>query len=257
MICRLRKKTEKTRRSLLTDFLFACVVFATHFVQGITGFGGTVLAMPFVIHMVDPRVAIPVLTVLSLLFSLTLALMDRGRIVWREVFVITAHLALGAPFGVLFFRYLPREIYKPAMGTLILIIACWGLLRIVSARAAAINVRMWVKRALLIFGGVTQGAFGSSGPFVILYAEGALKEKSEFRTTLTAMWALINAIVLPQYIIAGTNTAEVMRLSAVSLPAIFLGLGAGMLGHKKIDAGKFSLVIYSVLLVSGLFNLFS
>lgn len=213
--------------------------------------------MPFVVHLVDAHVAIPVLTILSLVFSATLALMDRKRIIWREVFRITIHLALGAPIGILFFKHLSSEVYKPAMGTLIVLIALWGLLRLVSARVAAVDLPLWFTRLLLFVAGITQGAFGSSGPFVIPYAEKALSGKSEFRTTLTAMWALINAIVLPQYFLAGTNPEEVLHLSLAALPAIFLGLFAGLAAHHKINQKNFSLLIYSILLFSGLFNLIS
>ena len=253
---RHNERHNRERRGIvLTEFCFALVAFVTHLVQGITGFGSTVLAMPFVVNLVDARVAIPVLTLLSLFFSSGLVLLDRGKIVWREVFLMTGFMAIGAPVGIYFFKHLPKEVYKPAMGTLIVVIALWGLLRFFSARAASIRLPRWLRRALLVVGGVTQGAFGSSGPFAVLYAEGALTEKSEFRTTMSAMWILINLIVLPQYFWAGIDVAEVSRLTAVSLPAIFLGLAAGMLLHRKIPQRGFSLLIYFVLLLSGLFNL--
>lgn len=213
--------------------------------------------MPFVLHLVDAHVAIPVLTILSLVFSTVLALMDRKRIIWSEVFRIAMYLALGAPFGILFFKHLSGEVYKPAMGTLIVLIALWGLLRLVSARVAAVDLPLWSTRLLLLVAGITQGAFGSSGPFVIPYAEKVLNGKSEFRTTLTAMWAVINAIVLPQYFLAGTSPSEVLHLSLTSLPAIFLGLFAGLAAHHRINRKNFSLLVYSILLFSGLFNLLS
>ena len=239
----------------MTELLFAIAAFGSHFVQGITGFGGTVLAMPFVIHLVDPHVAVPVFVMLSLLFSASLAMMDRKKIVWREVLMIATHMMLGAPLGILFFKYLPVAIYKPIMGALFVLIALWGLLRLVSPKAASVDLGTWVRRVFLVVGGITQGAFGSSGPFIVFYAENALKEKSEFRTTMNAMWAVTNVLFLPQYLWAGVDTTVVLRLTGCSLPAIFLGLVMGMLVHKKIEQKRFSLLIYTVLLISGLFNL--
>ena len=241
---------------VLKEFLFALVTFFSHFVQGITGFGSTALAIPFAVNLVDSHVAIPVLTLLSLVFSAVLSALDRKHIVWREAFKIVLFLAIGAPFGILFFKYLPREIFKPALAVMMILIALWGLLRLISPRCAAVDLPMWTRLLLLVAGGVAQGAFGSSGPFVIFYAEAALKNKGEFRTTLTAMWAMINTIVLPQYFLAGVDVSAVFRLTAVSLPAIFMGMAAGMAAHRRIDQRRFSLIIYTVLLVAGLFNCF-
>lgn len=50
----------------MTVALFGIVVLMTHFVEGITGFGSTALALPFCIMLVGMKTAVPVLIVLRL-----------------------------------------------------------------------------------------------------------------------------------------------------------------------------------------------
>ena len=55
---------------MIKNILFLIVVFLTNIIQCITGFAGTVLAMPFSIMLVGYDVAKPILNVLGLLASI-------------------------------------------------------------------------------------------------------------------------------------------------------------------------------------------
>ena len=50
----------------------ALVVFLTHFQQGITGFGCTVLALPFITLLLGLKTAVPVLVMVGWLVALTI-----------------------------------------------------------------------------------------------------------------------------------------------------------------------------------------
>ena len=51
----------------MSEILFYIVIFLANIIQGITGFAGTILAMPFSIHLVGYSVAKPVLNVLGII----------------------------------------------------------------------------------------------------------------------------------------------------------------------------------------------
>ena len=58
--------------------LFLLIIFSTNLIQGITGFAGTVLAMPFAIMIYGIDVAKPSLTILALLAGLLIAVTSAG-----------------------------------------------------------------------------------------------------------------------------------------------------------------------------------
>ncbi|MFR2965226.1 MAG: hypothetical protein ACLTK0_01840 [Anaerovoracaceae bacterium] len=64
--------------------LFLLIIFSTNLIQGITGFAGTVLAMPFAIMIYGIDVAKPSLTILALLAGLLIAVRGYRHIVWKE-----------------------------------------------------------------------------------------------------------------------------------------------------------------------------
>ena len=46
----------------MKQFLFYIVILLANIIQGITGFAGTILAMPFSVRLVGMETAVPVLT---------------------------------------------------------------------------------------------------------------------------------------------------------------------------------------------------
>ncbi len=234
------------------------MVFVTYCIQGMTGFGGTVLALPFVVRLIDdPRKAVPVLTVLSLLFCLCFLLKDRSNLAWRKVAVMVFYLSLGAPAGVYLLKAVPPRVYGPLLGSIVVSIALWGILRSSCASLRRFAPGPLLGRAMLVVGGAVQGAFGSGGPFVLLYAESAFKDKSEFRTSLMGLWFLSNLIVAPQYLLAGMDVSGVLASAALGIPAVLLGLLVSLPLHRKLGERSFYLWLYAFLLLAGLSMLFT
>ncbi len=62
--------------------LYGLVILLTHFIEGITGFGCTVLAMPFVFMLMGIEIAKPVLTVYALLLCTAFVISNFGQILW-------------------------------------------------------------------------------------------------------------------------------------------------------------------------------
>ena len=66
-------------------FLFLIVVFLSNIMQAVTGFAGTVLAMPFSIILMGSDFSRTVLNILGLLASLGVVIINRKSINWKEV----------------------------------------------------------------------------------------------------------------------------------------------------------------------------
>ena len=107
-------------------------------------------------------------------------------------------------------------------------------------------------RALLFTGGIIQGAFGSGGPFVVIYAARALPEKSLFRVTLSLLWLTTNLARLAVWIIRGTvgNAAD-FRMLGAALPFMAAGVLLGDYLHRKVDETRFRRCVYCVLAAAG------
>ncbi len=59
--------------------LLGIVVVVAHFLEGITGFGCTVIALPFSILLVGVKIAVPALTILGWMLALFIVIIDHMR----------------------------------------------------------------------------------------------------------------------------------------------------------------------------------
>ena len=232
--------------------LLGFVVLFTHFLEGITGFGCTVLALPFAILLVGTKQAVPVLLFLALLLAIYIVMIDRKHIVWKEFFRIVLFVGLGLPVGMFTFAYFDENVLRWLLGAFMVVVAIRGGLSCVKALNED-RLPKWVLKLMLVAGGFIHGVFSSGGPLVVIYARKALPDKTNFRATISMLWLSLNTVMLVQNAVSGRMTAEIWEIIAVCLPFLLLGAIAGNVAHRYINDRFFSQIVYSVLLVSGLF----
>jgi uncharacterized membrane protein YfcA len=207
----------------LTAVLFGLVVLATHFVQGITGFGCAVLAMPFCIMLTGIGTARPVLTVLALVLDVYLLAISWKDIDWRQYVRILAWILPGLPIGMVAYDVLPAATLTRVLAGFMVILGVQGLTSQFHGTGSPRRPwPAWLLGSLLLVGGIIQGAFTSEGPPVIIYAAQNLKDKAAFRATLVAIWttlnAFINADILVRHQLAGVPGKLVLTSLSHSLP---------------------------------------
>lgn len=233
------------------------VILIAHFLEGITGFGCTVIALPFCIALIGVKTAVPILTILGWLLALTIVIMDREKIVKNEYLKILGFVILGLPIGIFLFASLPEAPLKILLGIFMVAVAVGGLVTNVTSIRLPFTLDTKLGACLMNFmlflGGIIHGAFSSGGPFIVVYATKKLQSKGAFRATLSAIWLTLNSIIIAANLIHGSYSTEVLKTVLVMLPFLLAGMIAGNIAHKKIESGFFSKLVYSVLLISGVF----
>ena len=87
--------------TMMNYILFLLVILLTNIIQGITGFAGTILAMPPGLMLVGYPVAKPVLNVLGLLSGIYVFTGNYKSVCWTELRKIVAVMAAGIIGGIL------------------------------------------------------------------------------------------------------------------------------------------------------------
>lgn len=80
--------------------LFLMVIFLAHIMHGVTGFAGTLLAMPLSLMLVGYPVAKPILNILGLLSGIYVFLGNRQYVVWKELWKIVVIMGCGILAGI-------------------------------------------------------------------------------------------------------------------------------------------------------------
>ncbi len=237
---------------MVKNILFLLVVFLTNIIQCITGFAGTVLAMPFSVMLVGYDVAKPVLNLLGLAASVYVVATCFRHINKKELGKMTGIMLVGMAAGIWLKRFFtgnPSLLYK----TLGIIVIAFALMNAVKFFRNKDDKELPepVSVILLILSGVVHGMFVCGGPLLVTYASGKMRDKDEFRGTLSAVWILLNGILFAADIYEGYFIPSTVRLTAISVVILAGALVIGSFISKKMSRKVFLILTYILMLISG------
>lgn len=267
--------------------VFFLVILLSNIIQGITGFAGTILAMPPSLMLVGYDTAKPVLNVLGLLSGIYVFAGHRKHVCWGELKKIVAVMAAGIVGGIFlkgFFAGRERALYA-LLGLFVVCLSLQGLHKLwrdwlgtqedaaagaeaaAEAKAAAGAKTAEAKAAaegkaagpdkaglylLLGLAGIVHGIFVSGGPLLIGYLTKRIQDKVSFRATISTVWVVLNTIILLDDIRSGLWNPELVKIQAASIPFLLAGMAVGSRLYAKMSQRLFMLITYVLLFVSGI-----
>ena len=267
--------------------VFFLVILLSNIIQGITGFAGTILAMPPSLMLVGYDTAKPVLNVLGLLSGIYVFAGHRKHVCWGELKKIVAVMAAGIVGGIFlkgFFAGRERALYA-LLGLFVVCLSLQGLHKLwrdwlgtqedaaagaeaaAEAKAAAGAKTAEAKAAaegkaagpdkaglylLLGLAGIVHGIFVSGGPLLIGYLTNRIQDKVSFRATISTVWVVLNTIILLDDIRSGLWNPELVKIQVASIPFLLAGMAVGSRLYAKMSQRLFMLITYVLLFVSGI-----
>ena len=228
--------------------LAGLLIFASHLVAGITGFGNQIVALPLLAMLVGLDAGKCTLVVLGTIMYTILTLRWPERVNWRELAIVVVLAGIGLVIGMYVFEQLNERIAKRALGAFVLAMGLQGLLRPSLLKL----VPQSVAKVLVLAGGIVHGAFTTGGPLLVIYAQRAMPEKGEFRATLGVMWIMLNIGLMTGWTITHNWSPRTPTLCLVGLPFLFAGLSIGEYLHHKLDGPAFRAMVNGVLILNGL-----
>jgi len=91
-------------------------------ISGVAGFGGSLIILPVMSHLVGVKRAIPVLTIAWLMGNLSRAAFSHKEIQWRPVLLFSAGAVPAAIAGARLFVELPSELILKGIGVFLLLV---------------------------------------------------------------------------------------------------------------------------------------
>ena len=240
--------------------LVGLIVLITHCLEGITGFGCTVLALPFVAMLLGLKTAVPVLVALAWILAGYIIIRSWRNIRWKEFFFILLYVGIGLPVGIMIFDCFSEFVLKGILSVFMVFVGIHGFIKTYRSKAEllngndqAVSRKTPMMKGILLLGGIVHGAFGTGGPFVVIYASKALANKTLFRVTLCLLWFSLNTVMMAKWSIEGKMwTGEILRNIGFTLPFLIGGMLLGDFLHQKVNEYYFKILVYAVLFASGL-----
>ena len=232
-------------------FLAALVVLLAYLVRGVSGFGSALVAVPLLAHFLPLTFVVPWIALMDVLGSVTLARAGHrgGHIRWAEIAWLLPAAVVGVVLGVGLLVSLPEHWLLGALGVFVVAFGVRGLLGWHSERPIA----QWWALPTGIVGGAISALFSTGGPPFVIYLGHRLRDKSQFRATLSTLFLLEGGIRVTGLALAGLYLQQDMLLYLLAgLPLMALGLWIGHHVHVGLSQRQMQGAIGALLVGAGI-----
>lgn len=232
---------------MIKDILVYFVLFITNMIQAITGFAGTLLAMPITMHLIGVNEAKALLNAVAQISCFFIVCSSWKDINWKEFFKMFILMIIGMVIGNALFEIFPLNSLLTIYGIMIIVIALWKLLI-----HRTLSLPIWMSYITILMAGVIHGMFVSGGALLVIYASSALKDKQSFRSTMALIWVTLGFYMTGIQIQQNHFNHHVIMLLVLGLIPVFLGTWCGSKLVEKIKQETFMKLTYILLLLSGI-----
>lgn len=236
--------------SVIKYILVLLVLLFANTVQTITGFAGTLLAMPVTMRLIGVTNAKAILNIFTMLACIGIAWQNRNYINKKELIKIIIGMLIGMVIGIRLFDLCPQKVLLRCYGVMIIIVAIRNLFSKSQKELGSIG-----RTAIILAAGIIHGMFVSGGALLVVYAVCVLKNKDEFRATISSVWVILDFILMFSHYSSGYYNRENILLIVISIIVIILSIKLGNALYKKIDQVVFMKIICVLLMISGVMSI--
>ncbi|MFZ5426606.1 MAG: sulfite exporter TauE/SafE family protein [Thermodesulfobacteriota bacterium] len=213
------------------------------FIQGFSGFGSVLVALPVLLTALDARTAVPLVSMVALSINIVMTARLRGHVRKGPMRLLLASSLPGMAAGAWILDGAPDSVIKGILGAVILFV--------VAQSAAAKGPGAPLAKGWTVLAGFTSGGIGlltgANGPPVIAWAARQPWARDELRATLTFYFLLTGFLIVGTQAAKGLVTGEVGALFGWSVPALAAGLWAGFAACGKANERVFRAVVLTLL----------
>lgn len=233
--------------NLWNECLLQIILIVTNIIQIVAGFGGSIIAIPFSVRLIDFESVKTVLNAYSEVGCVILMMQTFREINWKEFFKMAAGMTFGILIGWGIISIMNLDFLMPIYA---LFVIALGIYKLLVHHEIQCDSR-WLFLVVL-FAGIIHGLFLSGGCMLVVYAAMAIKDKSEFRATLNAVWVVIGLFWLfYDYIKGNFTTANTIR-SFVGIATLAISIPVGNYLFHKLNRDQFLKIIYVLIIIAGI-----
>lgn len=237
----------------MTLLLFSSLIFLlAGFIQGLTGFGGGLVAIPLLCLIMEVKEAVPLSILSGVVITTTMAYELRRLLEWRKIMPMLVGSLPGIVAGTVLLKVADPLLINRVLGLLLIGISVFNL----TFKPKPINPPIVWGYLAGFFSGAITASVGAGGPPVIVYTTLHDWKKDEIKATLTGFFVLNGYTTAAVHAINGVITANVLHSFAVTLCFVLLGTYAGSRIGGRINRRTYLRLVYLLLIGLGVLMLF-
>ncbi len=206
------------------------------------------IAMALLSTRLGLGVAAPLVALVALTLEVVVLARHRRDVNLKAVWQLSLGALAGVPLGVLALRRVPERWTLAVLGVVLIAYALYALR---GQKLPELRQAGWAFGAGAL-AGLLGGAYNTSGPPVIVYADCRRWSPAEFKSNLQGFFVVSDLLVIAGHAVAGNLASVVWTLYLAALPAIALGLALGLALEGRVPPALFRKAALILLLVLGL-----
>ena len=229
------------------------IVLAAGFIQGLTSFGLSIVAIPLLIRIIPLQEVVPIVVVLALLTNTLVLISAREEIKFKKFVPLVLMGILFLPVGAYSLKYLNPSYLK----------LCFGILITIFSLLLILKKTFPIKREKIGYivtgslSGFLNGSLSLSGPPVVLFLSNQGIDKGTFRANITLYFLILNVIAIMVFLATGLMNRAVGERIVYLAPALAVGVLAGIKVSKRLGDETFRKVVLILLFISGVWTTLS
>jgi uncharacterized membrane protein YfcA len=229
--------------------LFLLAAFLGGLTSGLSGFAMGLVVSGVWLHIVAPAQNTLLIVLCGLVTQGSGIWRVRKAIEWRTIWPFIVGGLLGVPAGTVLLKTADQNTVRLSMGALLMVFSLYSLIRPALKPVQGGAAREF---SVGIANGLIGGLTGLGGIVITIWCQlrGGSKDaqRAIFQPVMFSTFAM-SAVSLG---VAGAYTVETLKLYALALPALVLGIWFGIKLYGKLDDATFRRIVLSLLLLSGL-----
>ncbi|MBG0789586.1 MAG: sulfite exporter TauE/SafE family protein [Desulfovibrionaceae bacterium] len=226
--------------------LILVIILLAAFLQGLTGFGFALIALPLLGFFIDIKLSVPLMQLLAVIVSIYLGFRLRKNIHLQSIYILMAATLPGIPLGTYALKHFSTQWLSIGIGLLMVLFTSYMLLFKPRARELGAPV---TALAGFLCGGLG-ASIGAGGPPVIIYTALQPWDKDRAKATLSFYFSIAGLLTIASSALGGMITPAVLHLYALSLPSLVAGIWLGTAAYKRLsDKGYRKLAFVLVFLL--------
>jgi len=228
--------------------LFLAATYFGGLVSGLSGFAMGLVVSGVWLHLVTPQQNALLIVLCGLVTQGSGIWRVRHAISWRAVAPYIIGGAIGIPAGIALLTSVDPGTLRLTIGVLLLVYSLYSLFRpALKPPKASLPTDLGVG----VLNGLIGGLTGLGGIAVTVWCQLRGGKKDELRAIFQPVLFATFVMTAIAFAVAGTYTAETLKLYAFALPVLVAGIWSGFGLYGKLDDAALRNVILVLLLASG------
>jgi uncharacterized membrane protein YfcA len=233
----------------MTLAFFLAAAFCGGLVSGVSGFAMGLVVSGVWLHIIAPEQNALLIVLCGLVTQGAGIWRVRHAIKWRTILPFIVGGAIGVPLGTALLTTVNQDTLRMTMGVLLVLFSLYGLIR---PAFKPVGGGVPVELGVGVVNGLIGGLTGLGGIAVTIWSQLQAGPKDAQRAIFQPVLFSTFAMTAVSLAFVGAYTVETMKLYALALPALILGVWCGLKLYGKLNDEAFRRVILILLLAAGI-----